>query len=141
MGCVQGGLARHAAEVAALGDRQIVARDFTISGAREAYAVQVHDGDTLRVCFRDRGAIVQWPVRLAGVDAPELREAAGPAARDALRALVFDGARPRRLTLVPAGFDKYGRLLAQVRVGGQDAAAALLARGLGRPMDARGRRA
>ncbi len=150
MGCLwsRAALARHAAAVAALPDRQICARDFVYPGALEAYAVQVHDGDTLRVCFWHRGEIVQWRVRLAGIDAPELRGAdgRGEEAREALRALVFRNAQdspasPRRLALTVTGFDKYGRLLGRVSVGGKDVATELFARGLGREMDARGRRA
>lgn len=65
------------------------------------------DGDTL-VCNRQK-------VRLVNVDAAELDQAGGPAAKRRLQALV----RNRIVTLKPYGQDRYGRLLAEVYVDGR----------------------
>lgn len=75
------------------------------------------DGDTLR-CGRER-------IRLVAIDAPELpghcrrgrRCAPGdPFASRASLAAALRG----RATIVRTGFDRYGRTLATVRVGGRD---------------------
>ncbi|HEX6266583.1 MAG TPA: thermonuclease family protein [Burkholderiales bacterium] len=65
------------------------------------------DGDTL-VCNRQK-------VRLLNVDAAELSEPGGAAAKRRLQALV----RGRVVTLKPYGPDRYGRLLAEVYVDGR----------------------
>lgn len=65
------------------------------------------DGDTL-VCNRQK-------VRLVNVDAAELTQAGGAAAKQRLQALV----RNRIVTLKPQGQDRYGRLLAEVYVDGR----------------------
>lgn len=85
------------------------------------------DGDSLR-CGRER-------IRLAGLDAPELRgrcareQRLARAARDRLQALVANGATIRSL-----GADRYGRTLARVHDrSGRDVARVLVAEGLARP--------
>jgi endonuclease YncB( thermonuclease family) len=65
------------------------------------------DGDTL-VCNRQK-------VRLVNVDAAELGEAGGAAAKRRLQGLV----RGRAVTLKSHGQDRYGRLLAEVYVDGR----------------------
>lgn len=67
--------------------------------------VAVHDGDTVRV--RGADARVQV-VRLATIDAPELDQPDGVAARDALRQRVLG----QTVWLEPRGRDRYGRTLA-----------------------------
>lgn len=97
----------------------------------------VHDGDSIR-CGAER-------VRIANIDAPELRGspkcgarrgytawcdfALGEAARKALAALI---ARGHRVTIVRSGTDVYGRTLALVYVDGVDAGEWLIAQGLAR---------
>lgn len=105
----------------------------------------VHDGDTLTLCTREK-------VRIANIDAPELRDSprcapqqrqrlagsrnpawcdygAGKQSRDALRSLLAND----RVTIERLGQDRYGRTLAQIYVGDQDAGEYLIARGLARP--------
>lgn len=84
-------------------------------------ALEVLDGDTLRLSDGRR-------VRLLSVDTPELGRPCADAARDFARAFVAGG----ELRLVPEQprHDTYGRLLADVEVGGRSLSRALLAAGL-----------
>lgn len=84
-------------------------------------ALEVIDGDTLRLPDGRR-------VRLLSVDTPELGRPCADAARDFARAFVAGG----ELRLVPEQprRDGYGRLLADVEVGGRSLSRALLAAGL-----------
>ena len=84
------------------------------------------DGDTIRVAGR--------PVRLAGIDAPELRQPCrlrgrpfrcGEAARDALRRFLAGGPVACRI----AGRGYYGRLVGRCRVRGADLGASMVASG------------
>jgi endonuclease YncB( thermonuclease family) len=65
------------------------------------------DGDTL-VCNRQK-------VRLVNVDAAEMNQAGGAAAKRRLQALISN----RIVTLKPYGKDRYGRLLAEVYIDGR----------------------
>lgn len=99
-------------------------------------SVTVIDGDTLRVS----GQVV----RMAGIDAPELRRPRcaeerrlARAARDRLQALVASGVRLETV----AGRDRYQRLLARVTDRrGRDLGAVLVAEGLAVPYHGRGPR-
>lgn len=100
----------------------------------EARNCRAVDGDTL-ACGEDR-------VRIAGMDAPELRgrceaeQRLAGAASVRLQALVAGG-----VTLRETGQDRYGRMLAVVRDrDGADVARILIREGLARPYDGRGRR-
>lgn len=90
-----------------------------------ARIVRVVDGDTLRVHL-DLGWGI-WlrdePIRLAGINAPELRlpggglNPAGVAARDYLAELVAPAIAQGLLCgLVSTGFEKYGRALGYITV-------------------------
>lgn len=105
----------------------------------------VHDGDTLTLCTREK-------VRIANIDAPELRDsprcapaqrqrlagsrnpswcdyAAGEQSRDALRAILGTGP----VSIERLGQDQYGRTLARIYVDDRDAGDYLVRRGLARP--------
>jgi len=86
--------------------------------------IAVGDGDSLSA----RCDASQRPlqVRLATIDAPELRQAFGQAARSGLQGLCLH----QRAQLHTLGHDAYGRTLAHVRCRGQDAAAAQVGAGL-----------
>ena len=84
--------------------------------------VRVKDGDSLVVASGGR----EVDVRLAGIDAPELRQARGAEARSALEALV--AGRDVELQLV--GGDAYRRIVAHIVVDGVDVNAEMVRRGL-----------
>lgn len=85
-----------------------------------ARVTRVTDGDTLWVKPLAGGRYQK--LRLDGVDAPEICQRGGPAAREALASRVQD----QVVTVHVRAMDTYGRGLAQVRVGGEDLAAALV---------------
>jgi micrococcal nuclease len=102
-----------------------------IAGAVALYqpAIRAIDGDTV-----DHG-FFRW--RLEGLDAPETggrarcpqERARGEAAQRRLAEMLVGG----RAVLRPlSGFDRYGRRLARLDVGGRDAAAVLIGEGLAR---------
>jgi endonuclease YncB( thermonuclease family) len=84
----------------------------------------VADGDTVYVRLSEHTAAV--PVRLFGIDAPEICQAGGQAARQALQALLQDQA----VTVLRQQTDGYGRELATVYWQGQDVARAMVERGM-----------
>lgn len=69
-------------------------------------AVGIRDGDTFSCLQKNQ----QLTVRLAHIDAPELGQAYGQRAKQALSRLIFQ----QPLTLTPLGYDKYQRILAIV---------------------------
>lgn len=76
--------------------------------------VGVHDGDTITVLD---GANSQRKIRLAGIDAPESKQAFGQASKKHLSDMVFD----RDVTLDCGKTDKYRRKVCVVMVDSQDA--------------------
>ena len=79
-----------------------------------AHVVKVSDGDTITVI--DAGGN-QVRVRLWGIDAPEKAQAFGEASRRQLAAVVAG----KDVRLERRGHDRYGRLLAEVYVGDENA--------------------
>jgi endonuclease YncB( thermonuclease family) len=102
-----------------------------------ARVLGVLDGDTLLVRARIwLGQEVETLVRVAGVDAPEMRSAcaAERALAERARDFVVRLVGEREVQLRDVRYDKYGRrVVARVEAGGTDVAAALVAAGLGRP--------
>lgn len=116
----------------------------TLAGPVPARVMHVIDGDTLVVRARIwLGQEVETAVRLAGVDAPELKGACtsererAQLAREYLSSRVLGGA----VMLTGVRYEKYGgRILAQVRLeDGRDLAQLLLAEGHARAYDGRAR--
>jgi endonuclease YncB( thermonuclease family) len=114
----------------------------------EARVVGCHDGDTV-TCLVPvpwaGGAVRRVNLRLAGIDAPELRSGpAGAAARArVLRWLGVDDARDLETRVVTAqarcrGPDKYGRCLATLHRGAECLNDVLLADGHAVPYTGRG---
>ena len=106
-----------------------------IPDVKRARCVGVYDGDTITVAARHakRGQPCLYKVRLAGIDAPEIRggsvaeKEAALAARDFLAALVLN----KGVTLSELATEKYGRLLARVHCRGRDLSEVMLERGGG----------
>jgi micrococcal nuclease len=100
---------------------------------RRAKVVSVYDGDTITVAARHRrrGPAYLFKVRLAGIDAPEMRggsdleKQAAIAARDWLRQMI----EGRAVTLEKVTTEKYGRLLATVMHRGRNVCHALVEQG------------
>jgi endonuclease YncB( thermonuclease family) len=74
------------------------------AGAFSGKVIGVHDGDTITVLRADKS---QVSVRLNQIDAPELGQAFGQAAKKALAALVFG----QMTEITDHGLDKYGRTI------------------------------
>ncbi|WP_241673077.1 thermonuclease family protein [Lacisediminimonas profundi] len=79
----------------------------------EGKVVGLSDGDTITVLSRDQ---VQYKIRLAGIDAPEKRQAYGDKSRAHLASLVFG----KWVAVDWTKRDRYGRILGKVSVAGQD---------------------
>lgn len=93
-----------------------------VGGASAEPVVRVKDGDSIVV----KSAANEVEVRIADIDAPELRQPHGQEAKAALVKLV--GGRDVRLELV--GGDSYRRIIAHVYVAERNVAAELVERGL-----------
>jgi micrococcal nuclease len=100
-----------------------------------ATVVDVHDGDTCHLEI-DVGlhVSVRADVRLAHVNAPELKEANGARARDRLAELLADG--PLVIHTIRDRTEKYGRWLGEItNASGVDVGTQLLAEGLAVPYE------
>ena len=74
--------------------------------------IAVHDGDTITL----QNESGYKKIRLAGIDAPELKQPYGAESRAALRAVVFE----RQVQVDATKSDKYGRWVGKVILDGQD---------------------
>lgn len=83
----------------------------------------VTDGDTLWVRAANSAEPVK--IRLDGIDAPEICQAYGDTSRRALAGLVFN----QVVVVQGRRRDSYGRLLATLRVQGDDVGSAMVAQG------------
>jgi micrococcal nuclease len=90
----------------------------------EAKVLRVIDGDTVDVVRRHTDRNVR--IRIEGIDAPETGEAFADEARTFARSLMFD----RIVTVTGIDVDRYGRLVARVRVAEGDVGALLVAGGM-----------
>lgn len=90
----------------------------------EGRVVGVSDGDTITVLDSTK---TQHKIRLAGIDAPESRQAFGQVSKKHLSNLVFS----RDVTLDCGKTDKYRREVCVVMVDGQDANLAQVKAGMG----------
>lgn len=85
--------------------------------------VGVLDGDTLDILTAEKK---QFRIRLAGIDAPEKRQAFGNIAKEALSNAVFGKA----VTVEWNKTDRYGRLVGRVTANGVDVNLAMVKQGL-----------
>ncbi|WP_353235410.1 thermonuclease family protein [Diaphorobacter ruginosibacter] len=87
----------------------------------------VSDGDSVTArCRSEQGSAWQTPIRIADIDAPELHQAFGMASRTQLAQLCLH----REALVTPQAHDIYGRMVARLQCGEQDAAAAQLQSGM-----------
>ena len=85
--------------------------------------VGVADGDTITVLDVDK---VQHKIRLAGIDAPEKKQAFGNRSKESLSALAFD----KTVNVETDKRDRYGRQIGKVLVNGQDVNLVQVERGM-----------
>lgn len=85
--------------------------------------VGVHDGDTLTGIDENKA---QHKIRLDAIDAPELGQPYGQAAKKALSAKVFG----KQVVVIPKTTDRYGRTIGQVVVDGRDVNRELIEEGM-----------
>ncbi len=94
----------------------LIALQATAATQREQSGVvtRVVDGDTLWVKTSAGQPLLK--VRIQGIDAPEICQAGGVAAREALKRRVLG----QSVTVTSRTFDDYGRSVGILRLGGQD---------------------
>ncbi len=98
-----------------------------------ATVVKVHDGDT--VTLRTENRDFDFPLRLLGIDAPEMN-AGGEVARDWLRSKILN--QEVMIQIDPKQrVGKWGRLLGRIIQGGLDVGEEELQKGLAKPFDQR----
>lgn len=85
--------------------------------------VGVHDGDTLTGIDDNH---VQHKIRLDAIDAPELGQAYGQAAKKALSGKVFG----KDIQVVPKTTDRYGRTVGHILIDGRDVNLEMLVEGM-----------
>lgn len=98
---------------------------FTLNGHRTyAKCVYVYDGDTVHVVFKmpNSGECFKWVIRLMGIDTPEMKsknvaeKAKAQEAREFLKGRILD----KIIILDCLEFDKYGRLLGNIFLEGDN---------------------
>lgn len=98
---------------------------FSLNGHKTyAKCVHVYDGDTIHTVFKlpNSHECHKWVIRLMGIDTPEMKskntaeKAKATETRDFLRKMVLD----KIIILDCLDFDKYGRLLANIYLDGNE---------------------
>ena len=77
------------------------------------HVVAVYDGDTITVIDATH---TQYKIRLAGIDAPEKKQAFGKASKKSLSDFVFD----KVVSIEYTKRDRYNRIVGKVNIAGQD---------------------
>ncbi|OLO05096.1 thermonuclease family protein [Salinicola socius] len=106
--------------------------------ATVSQVTSIYDGDTFRADIAGWPAIIgeRVPIRVKGVDAPEIRAHCDSEKRLARQAKQFTVAALRgadHIELEELERGKYFRIAARVMIAGEDLATELVAAGLGRP--------
>ena len=91
-----------------------------------AKVIKVYDGDSITVASFFHDGVYRFNIRIYGIDCPEIRSEKRIAliVRDELSQLIMGAT----VCLTVRGYDKYGRLLADIEYGGIDVAKWLLSR-------------
>ena len=92
-------------------------KKFSLEGfTKAAKVVKVYDGDTITVVFKHNDEYNKWNCRIYGIDTPEIKTKNAEEKKQAI--IVRDYLRDKILDKIVKieclGFDKYGRLLANV---------------------------
>jgi endonuclease YncB( thermonuclease family) len=87
------------------------------------HVVGITDGDTITVLDSNQ---TQYKIRLAGIDAPEKKQAFGSASKKTLSDLVFD----KVVSISYEKEDRYGRIVGKIMVNGKDANLEQVKRGM-----------
>lgn len=94
--------------------------------------VSVYDGDTVKCVFPLNNKFYKWNCRINGIDTPEIRTRSklekemGFKARDFVREKIL-----KKMVEIHCGeFDKYGRLLVNIKLDNQDMSELLISEGL-----------
>ena len=94
--------------------------------------VSVYDGDTVKCVFPLNNKFYKWNCRINGIDTPEIRTRSklekemGFKARDFLREKIL-----KKMVEIHCGeFDKYGRLLVNIKLDNEDMSELLISEGL-----------
>jgi micrococcal nuclease len=96
-----------------------------VAGARfTAHVVANHDGDTFTIADREGR---RTTIRLYGIDAPEMRQDVGAAAKQFLARLILG----KHVDVYPGTFERSGRLVARVMIDATDVSLAVLRAGYG----------
>jgi len=87
----------------------------TLAGEFTGKVVGISDGDTITVLRNDVGGVARMKVRLAGIDAPESKQAHGSKAKLALSRKIHG----KTVRVVHSKRDRYGRILGDVYLSGE----------------------
>ena len=90
-----------------------------IPAIRSGRVVKVYDGDTLTIAVSMFGTLYRFNLRLRGIDCPEIRSKKDSERQAAckVQAHAYDLLFHKMIDIEDVGYDKYGRLLANVYVG------------------------
>lgn len=114
------------------------AQDWSYGTVHVSAVRSVYDGDTFRADIAGWPAIIGAgiPIRVSGVDTPEIKGKCPGETALAIKARNFAAALLKKASLVELRNmhrGKYFRIVAEVRIDGLDLAAILINQGLGRP--------
>ncbi len=94
-----------------LGCQSLANSPSKVTGAEwELKPNSVHDGDTFRVIHSRSGE--ELKIRMACIDAPELKQPLGKQSRDYLKSLLNQN--PDKIIVTSSGKDRYGRTIAEI---------------------------
>jgi len=91
--------------------------------------VDVYDGDSCRVVFRNNNKINKWNIRMNGYDSPEIRPSKKLENRDEIKKKAIEAKNYLKSLIMNenqlvylkcSGFDKYGRLLGDMYINKED---------------------
>lgn len=102
---------------------QLAAQPTSLPPEIHGRIVAVHDGDSVTLLTAQKTEV---KVRLDGIDAPELKQPFGAAAKQALSSLIFG----KDVTVKITGKDRYGRSLGLVWFGTADVNRSMVAAGM-----------